>query len=538
MLDVGAVAAKAGPPVAAEEEAAALVPAIEGCSAAGRAVADLRRHLLGRGRARRRSRPGATAVNDISGGSDEMFELVAERGCGYVLMHIEGPPRVDRERARLRRRRRPPEGLVRGASRAGRSSSGSPRSRSRSTPGSTSTSSTEQDLEILRRLGRAEGARARRSTSRSRARTSSAPSSPAPGRSGWPAGEREWGTVAATALAVRAGADVLRIHDRSSLQAVQGRGRRSGRTPPDGEVRCSRPAWAIAIDPARRDGRIVAESAEEERPASPVAAAGRARPGLRRGARAAPGSSASTRTSCEAYEAAAESNLVITSGTASGKSLAFNLPVLDGIAADPKRRALYLYPTKALAQDQARKLARAAAAEPARRRSTTATPRARSGRRSAAAATSSSPTRTCSTSASSPTTRAGATSSPTSAGSSSTRPTPTAASSAPTSPTCCAGCGGSPAPTASEPRFLLASATIANPGELAERLVGEPFELVDDDGAPRAGRRDRDVEPAADRQGDRGAALAALRGGRAARRARLARGCGRSASSRAGAGSS
>ena len=28
-----------------------------------------------------------------------MLELVAERGCGYVLMHIEGPPRVDRAAA-------------------------------------------------------------------------------------------------------------------------------------------------------------------------------------------------------------------------------------------------------------------------------------------------------------------------------------------------------------------------------------------------------------------------------------------------------
>ena len=37
----------------------------------------------------------------------------------------------------------------------------------------------------------------------------------------WPAGEREWGTVAAVALAVREGADVLRIHDRSSLQAMK-----------------------------------------------------------------------------------------------------------------------------------------------------------------------------------------------------------------------------------------------------------------------------------------------------------------------------
>jgi DEAD/DEAH box helicase domain-containing protein len=59
----------------------------------------------------------------------------------------------------------------------------------------------------------------------------------------------------------------------------------------------------------------------------------------------------------EAFETAKRSDLILTSGTASGKSLSFNLPVLDGIAHEPKRRALYLYPTKALAQDQARKLA-------------------------------------------------------------------------------------------------------------------------------------------------------------------------------------
>ena len=49
-------------------------------------------------------------------------------------------------------------------------------------------------------------------------------------------------------------------------------------------------------------------------------------------------------------------SFVVSTGTASGKTLAFNLPVLDAIAADPKLRALYLYPTKALAQDQARAL--------------------------------------------------------------------------------------------------------------------------------------------------------------------------------------
>jgi DEAD/DEAH box helicase domain-containing protein len=59
----------------------------------------------------------------------------------------------------------------------------------------------------------------------------------------------------------------------------------------------------------------------------------------------------------ETWEAARRGeNVVITTGTASGKSLAFNLPVLDAIAREPKTRALYLYPTKALSQDQARAL--------------------------------------------------------------------------------------------------------------------------------------------------------------------------------------
>jgi DEAD/DEAH box helicase domain-containing protein len=59
----------------------------------------------------------------------------------------------------------------------------------------------------------------------------------------------------------------------------------------------------------------------------------------------------------EAWEAAARGeHLIITTGTASGKTLAFNLPVLDAVAREPKQRALYLYPTKALAQDQLRAL--------------------------------------------------------------------------------------------------------------------------------------------------------------------------------------
>src|SRR3954471_23589080 len=58
-----------------------------------------------------------------------------------------------------------------------------------------------------------------------------------------------------------------------------------------------------------------------------------------------------------AWDAAASGgHVVVTTGTASGKTLAFNLPVLDAIAREPKQRAIYLYPTKALAQDQLRSL--------------------------------------------------------------------------------------------------------------------------------------------------------------------------------------
>ena len=59
----------------------------------------------------------------------------------------------------------------------------------------------------------------------------------------------------------------------------------------------------------------------------------------------------------ETWEALrAGGHAIVTTSTASGKSLAFNLPVLDLLAREPKSRALYLYPTKALAQDQAHAL--------------------------------------------------------------------------------------------------------------------------------------------------------------------------------------
>jgi DEAD/DEAH box helicase domain-containing protein len=55
----------------------------------------------------------------------------------------------------------------------------------------------------------------------------------------------------------------------------------------------------------------------------------------------------------EAIDAArAGRNVVVATPTASGKSLCFNVPVLDALAREPEATALYLYPTKALSRDQ------------------------------------------------------------------------------------------------------------------------------------------------------------------------------------------
>jgi dihydropteroate synthase len=224
MLDVGAVAARAGPPVPAAEEAAALIPAIEGLAAtrppskSGSSVpisADTFSVEVARGALA----AGAAAVNDISGGGDEMFELVAGSGCGYVLMHIEGPPRVDR--------RAPDYGDVVDHLKAwfeGRVERalalGVAEEQIAIDPGLDFDLTTDQDVEILRRLDelRALGLPLYVSLSRKDLIGALLAGS---WEERWPAGEREWGTVAAVALAVRAGADILRIHDRSSLQAVR-----------------------------------------------------------------------------------------------------------------------------------------------------------------------------------------------------------------------------------------------------------------------------------------------------------------------------
>ena len=183
-------------------------------------------------------------------------------------------------------------------------------------------------------------------------------------------------------------------------------------------------------------------------------------------------------------------NVAVATGTASGKSLAYHLPILERLLLEPGATALYLFPTKALAQDQLRGLLRFGAASPALGRSLTTgtydgdTPgEARRKLRERANAILTNPdmlhqgilpyharwSRIFSNLRyvvvdEMHTYR---------------------------------GVFGSHVANVlrrlkrlarhygADPRFLLSSATIRNPGELAESLVGEPVFVVDEDGAPR-----------------------------------------------------
>ncbi len=65
----------------------------------------------------------------------------------------------------------------------------------------------------------------------------------------------------------------------------------------------------------------------------------------------------------EAFRAASEGrNVVVVTPTASGKTLCYNLPVLNRVLQDPGARAMYLFPTKALAEDQLHEFQAAATA--------------------------------------------------------------------------------------------------------------------------------------------------------------------------------
>jgi dihydropteroate synthase len=217
MLDVGAVAARSGPPVPVEEEAERLVPATEGLVArtdlpisADTFSSEVARGALG---------AGAVAINDIAGGSEAMLDLAAETGCGLVVMQIEGPPREDRDPPRYDD---PVDHLKDWFS--GRLETATKRGVDEEQialdPGLDFDLSVDDDLEILRRLGELKelGRPLYLSLSRKDFLGAALAGS-------WeerlPPRDREWATAAAVALAVTAGADVLRLHDASALQAMQ-----------------------------------------------------------------------------------------------------------------------------------------------------------------------------------------------------------------------------------------------------------------------------------------------------------------------------
>ncbi|HYI98510.1 MAG TPA: DEAD/DEAH box helicase [Thermoleophilaceae bacterium] len=246
-------------------------------------------------------------------------------------------------------------------------------------------------------------------------------------------------------------------------------------------------AWRAAISPGQADGRLVAESMEREVAANQVPLPAQLDDGLRE-ALAGVGITSLYAHQLEALRASETENVIVTSGTASGKSLAFNMPVLDAIARDPTARAIYLYPTKALAQDQARKLAEIAPGGLRHAIYDGDTPREERPairRRSNLILTNPDML------------HVGVLPNHKNWGEVLARLRYVVVDEAHVY----RGVFGSHVANVlrrlrrvcaihgSEPRFILTSATIANPEELAERLVGAPFHLVDTDGAPRAGRR-------------------------------------------------
>src|SRR3954470_15484927 len=119
-------------------------------------------------------------------------------------------------------------------------------------------------------------------------------------------------------------------------------------------VRTTEP-WSGLLDEGRGDGRLVREAFEGARAPELAAVPETLHPEVRE-ALARAGVDALYSHQAQALEAAWAGPMIVTTGTASGKSLCFNLPTLDVLCRDQRARAMYLYPTKALAQDQARAL--------------------------------------------------------------------------------------------------------------------------------------------------------------------------------------
>lgn len=240
LLDVGAVAARSGPTVAVSEETGRLIPAIEGLVA--RAGVPITADTFNSEVARTAAGAGAAAINDIGGGRDEMLEVVAEAGCGLVLMHIEGPPRVERpipDYADVvalllqwfgeRIERAEALGVAREAIAID--------------PGLDFDLSTDDDLEILRRLPELHQLGRPLFVSLSRKDFIGAVLAGSwEGR--WEATDRGPGTVAAATLAATGGVQLHRLHDPAALDAIHVAAAIRGQSSPSDEEVVQRGAFS------------------------------------------------------------------------------------------------------------------------------------------------------------------------------------------------------------------------------------------------------------------------------------------------------
>lgn len=218
MLDVGAVAARSGPPVPPDEEAERLAPAIAGL-AEGTGL-PISADTFSVEVAAAALDAGAVAINDISGARDPaLFDLTADRGCGLVLMHIEGAPREDRPIPRFED---PVSHLKDWFSERIEAATdrGVDPDQIVIDPGIDFDLGVGDGLEVLRRLGELSDLGRPLYVSLSRKDLLGAVLA-----GSWeerlPPSEREPATAAATTLAVWQGGAIHRLHDASALQAMR-----------------------------------------------------------------------------------------------------------------------------------------------------------------------------------------------------------------------------------------------------------------------------------------------------------------------------
>jgi dihydropteroate synthase len=217
LLDVGAVAARSGPPVDADDEAGRLVPAIEGL--ARESGVPVLADTFSPEVALRAVAAGAAAINDIGGGQPELLEAIAGTDAGYVLMHIEGPPRVDRPSPHYddvvgHLKGWFADGLERAAA------AGIDAERVALDPGFDFDLTTDDGIAIMSRLGELHELGRPLFVALSRKDFLGAIVA-----GSWEdrlaPDERGPATLAATALAVQQGAEMLRLHDTEALDAMR-----------------------------------------------------------------------------------------------------------------------------------------------------------------------------------------------------------------------------------------------------------------------------------------------------------------------------